>query len=272
MRRAIDLPAQAGFTLVEMIVSIVIAGILVALVGMFGRWQIQSYLDVSSRAGLADAGDTAIRRITRDLQSALPNSVRVDATGNFLEFIPIKDAGRYRAAGGTSDFPLDFGSGATASRFDVLGPGVTIEAGDQIVVYNLGLPGSNAYENGNSRHAPNVTGSGLSQVASATAFAFPFASPANRFQVVGNPVTYECDRVNGVIRRHTGYGFNATQPTGFGSGDPILVDSLSPASGCAFAYTPGALQRNGIVSIKLTLSANGESVSLMNQVEVLNTP
>ena len=42
----------AGFTLVEMIVSIVVAGVLLALVGMFGRWQIQSYFDLSSRVPL----------------------------------------------------------------------------------------------------------------------------------------------------------------------------------------------------------------------------
>ena len=157
MRRASDFrsfPAAArGFTLVEMIIAIVITGILVSIVGMFGRRQIDSYIDVSNRADLADAADTALRRIARDLQAALPNSVRQDATGNFLEFVPIRDAGRYRAelGGGASDDPLDFTSGSDNS-FDVFGPPVTISAGDQLVIFNLGQTGSDDHA-GTSRRA-----------------------------------------------------------------------------------------------------------------------
>lgn len=107
MHRAIEC-RQSGVTLIELIVVIVVTGILVGIVGMFGRGQIQAYLDVASRAALADAGDTALRRIARELQAALPNSVRV--SGNYLEFVPISDAGRYRAesGGGPGDDWLDF--------------------------------------------------------------------------------------------------------------------------------------------------------------------
>src|SRR5574343_2009528 len=116
MRRVFKFSAKfpayrsTGFTLVEMIVSIVIAGILVSMVAMFGRRQVDAYIDVGNRAQLSDEADTALRRIARDLQSALPNSVRLDVSHNFLEFVPIRDAGRYRAdvgAGGTGNI-LDF--------------------------------------------------------------------------------------------------------------------------------------------------------------------
>ncbi len=260
--------------MVEMIVSIVVAGVLIALVGMFGRWQIQSYFDISSRAALADAADTAVRRITREIQTALPNSVRV--SGNYLEYIPIKDAGRYRAEsdGTATVYPLDFGSGATATRFDVLGPAVAVTPGDQIVIYNLGIPGADAYSGSpNNRRTPSVTGAALTQIDSASAFVFPFASPANRFQVVGNPVTFQCDPAAGVIRRYWNYGFLASQPVAPASmtagSNAILVAN---AAACSFAYDPGAGQRNGIVTVRLTLSANDETVNLLNQVEVLNTP
>ena len=39
-----------------------------------------------------------------------------------------------------------------------------------------------------------------------------------------------------------------------------------------FDYTPAVLQRNGLVVMRLTLSRNGESVEIMHQVDVLNTP
>ena len=274
MRPCTDSRAAGGFTLVEMIVSIVVAGVLLALVGMFGRWQIQSYFDLASRAALTDAADTAVRRISRELQTALPNSVR--ASGNYLEYIPIRDAGRYRAEsdGSGSVFPLEFGSTASASKFDVLGPTVAIASGDQVVVYNLGLPGSDAYAGApNNRRTPSTTGGALSQVESATAFAFPYASPANRFQVVGNPVSFECDPGAGVIRRYGGYGFLPSQPVAaatMAAGSSTLL--VAQVAACSFAYEPGASQRNGIVTVRLTLSANDETVQVLNQVEILNTP
>ncbi|HZX31574.1 MAG TPA: type II secretion system protein [Rhodocyclaceae bacterium] len=279
MRPATDRFAQAGVTLVEMIVSIVIAGILIALVGMFGRWQIQSYFDISNRAALADAGDTALRRIARELQSALPNSVRVNTViddgssgdGLLLEYVPIVDAGRYRAdytLSGTGN-PLDFLS-PTDTSFDVLGPGVSIANGQSLVIYNLGQPGSNVYE-GTSRRLPSVSGTALTSVSFASP-QFPLDSPAHRFQVVGQPVTFACDRAGSRLLRYTNYGFSQNQAASaaaFTVTPSVLVDHVQD---CQFIYTPGALQRNGLVSIFLTLMENGEKVDLLHQVEVLNTP
>ena len=280
MRRAAErlprLRAERGFTLVEMIIAIVITGILVAMVSMFGRRQIESYIDIGNRADLSDAADTALRRIARDLQAALPNSVR-NESANFLEFVPIADAGRYRADVGTSaaDDALDFGNNADTS-FDVFGPPVTIRNGDQLVVFNLGQSGSDVYA-GSSRRAA-TPGTGLSKVTFAPAGTqFPLASPQHRFQIVGAPVTYECaaDAATpalGRLIRHTGYGFRNPQPDDFsalGGTSAVLVGDVAS---CSFRYEPAVLQRNGMVVIRLTLTRNDESVQLLHQVDVLNTP
>lgn len=276
MRRAFEFrpffAVDRGFTLVEMIMVIVITGILVAMASMFGRRQIDAYIDVGNRAELADAADTALRRIGRDLQSALPNSVR--HSGNLLEFVPIADAGRYRAdtGGGAGDDPLDFAS-STDSSFDVLGPTVNIAAGQQLVVFNLGQPGSDVYD-GSSRRAATA-GSSLSKVSFAPAGTqFPLASPQRRFQIVGQPVTYECaaNAANpelGTVIRRTGYGYLNPQPVVFGGSSAVLVNNVAA---CSFSYTPAVLQRNGLVVMRLTLSRNNESVQLLHQVDVLNTP
>lgn len=287
MRRATDrfgfFRGDRGFTLVEMIISIVIAGIVLSMVGLFGRRQIDAYLDIGNRAELSDAADTALRRIGRDLQSALPNSVRQE--GNFLEFVPIRGAGRYRAdvGGGASDDPLDF-SLATDSSFDVFGPPVNINNGDQLVIYNLGVPGSDVYSAGTSRRTATA-GANLSNVTFAPAGKqFPLASPQSRFQIVGGPVTYECapntaDPASGVLRRHWCYDFQSTQPTVFGAlathaactAEQVSV-LVNDVSACSFSYTPAVLQRNGMMVLSLTLTRNSESVNLLHQVEVLNTP
>lgn len=294
MRRVSDsslLPVgQRGFTLVEMIVAIVITGILLGMVGMFGRRQIESYMDVSARAELSDAADTALRRIARDLQSALPNSVRVSADSKFLEYVPIRDAGRYRAdfGGGATDDPLDFGSN-TDNSFEVFGPPVTIRTGDQLVIFNLGQqgsggqPGSDVYE-GSSRRAATV-GTNLSKVTfTPGGTQFPLASPQSRFQIVGGPVTYECaaNAANpelGTVIRHWCYNFQTAQPSAFGSLGVHAACSavqsavlVSDVKSCAFRYDPAVLQRNGLVVLRLTLGRNNEVVELLHQVEVLNTP
>lgn len=290
MRRVTDFSGfsrvDRGFTLVEMIVSIVIAGILLAMVGLFGRRQIDAYLDVGNRAELADAADTALRRIGRDLQSALPNSLR--QSGNFLEYVPINAAGRYRAdvGGGGGDDMLDFGS-VTDNSFDVLGPPVTINAGDQLVIYNLGVPGSDVYAGTGTSRRTATAGANLAKLTFAPAGTqFPLASPQNRFQIVGGPVTYQCaaNAVTpelGTITRRWCYNFTDPQPTAFGAlaahaacgavQSAVLVNNVA---GCTFSYvTPnGALQRNGLAVLSLTLTRNGESVQLLHQVEVLNTP
>jgi type II secretory pathway pseudopilin PulG len=165
MRRGLRAFHSGGFTLLEAVLVIALTGIVAAMVAGFIKAPITAYVDQARRAELSDAADTALRRIAREVQRALPNSVRVDASGTLLEFLPVSAAGRYRAApdaSGAGDF-LDFDS-ATDGSFAVLGPAVSVSAGDQLVVYNLGLPGADAYS-GESRRALVSTGAALSTLA-----------------------------------------------------------------------------------------------------------
>src|SRR3989339_1345722 len=95
------LPSK-GFTLVEMVMVIVITGIIGGIVAVFLTAPVRQYVDVARRADMTDIADTALRRITRDVRLALPNSVRVAGTCDgtttcFLEFLPAPSGGRYRA-------------------------------------------------------------------------------------------------------------------------------------------------------------------------------
>ena len=272
-------PGARGFTLIEAIMVITITGIVAGIVALFIRRPVEAYIDSARRAALTDVADTASRRLARELQSALPNSVRIDASGRFLEFIPIHDGGRYRAEVGTNlaDDPLDF-TNAADNSFDVLGPPVTVAAGDSLVVYNLGIAGANAYETTplTSRRLA-AAGVGLSKITfTPSGNALPFASPGSRFQIVGTPISYVCDLASGTLWRYAGYAFQAAQASSLAA-----LAGLSGASGaalatnvtvCNFAGGAGVLQSNGLVSMLLTVTQSGESVSVQQQLSVDNTP
>jgi MSHA biogenesis protein MshO len=274
--------AARGFTLLEAVLVISITGVVAAIIAVFVKAPVNAYVDQARRTELSDTADIALRRIAREVQRALPNSVRVDASGTILEFLPVSAGGRYRAAPdatGGGDF-LDFNS-TTDGSFAVLGPAVSVSAGDQLVVYNLGLPGADAYS-GESRRALTSTGSALSTLTyTVGGTQFPFASPSNRFQVVSTPVTFYCAPVaggTGTLRRYGGYAIQGSQPTNAsaaplstlsGSNNALLAANVDS---CSFVYNSSASARNGLLTLTLKISASGESVTLMHQVHLDNSP
>lgn len=268
-----------GFSLIEFIVVIAIIGILGGIVAVFIGTPVRGYLDAVRRAELTDAADTALIRIARDIRLALPNSVRVTRVGTvyYLEFLPIRDGGRYRAeaTGAGSGDLLDFTSGTDAG-FDVLGPPVNAAAGDAVVIYNLGLDAAtDAYRGGNRRAYAGAAGSVANVAFTATGSPFPLESPGRQFFLVGAPVSYVCDPGAHTLRRYSGYAIQAGQPISTAAAplaaaaSQLLADRVSD---CRFAYEAGAAQRLGqlLLWLRLIDTASGEGVSLYREVVVDN--
>ena len=244
---------------------IVITGILAGMVAVFIQKPVQGFFDTARRAALVDAADTALRRISRDLHDALPNSVRISGTA--LEFLHVRSAGRYREQGPGD--PLDFTIADTS--FDVLGPAVSVQSGDSVVVYNLGVgvTGADAYEGTSTsrRVAAAPFGASLANVVITSATAFPFASPARRFQIVDTPVSYVCSGTQ--MRRYSGYAIASAQPVPPAGSGALITDKLST---CSFTNATGASQREALVTLSLALTDGVETVSLLYQVHVNNAP
>lgn len=263
---------QRGFTLVEAVVVILISGIIFAVVAIFIQKPVQGYFDATRRAELSDIADTAVRRITRDLRLALPNSVRV--SGNYIEFLLTSGGGRYRAeptSGGAGNV-LDFNAPGGDGSFDVIGPVPALASGNQIVIFNLGtgFSGADAYQAAGNNRAAFGSLAGSTVTLSALK-RFPWPSPGKRFHVVETAVTYECNAGAGVVRRYWGYGVNAVQATPPAGGSNALL--ASSVSACGFTYNPNELnQRYGIVSITLALTQAGETVNVQAQAHVPNIP
>lgn len=272
-----------GFTLVEAVMVIAITGIIAAMVAVFIRAPVEGYMDAAVRAELTDTADTALRRMGRDLRLALPNSVRVAAPA-CIEFLPVSTGGRYRAeqdcsgASCTGD-KLDFSIADNA--FDVLGGLDPLPlAGDTVVIYNLGIPGADAY---NEDNLATIAAASTGAITLATGKQFPFASPGNRFYVIPaaeGVVSYVCSGAGvdsagngtGTLYRYASYTPAASAPASCPtppSGTPVLARGVSA---CNFSYAPGVTARSGLASMRVALVKNNEAVNLYHEVHVKNAP
>jgi len=272
-------PQQAGFTLIEAIVVIVVAGILATIGVDFIVKPIEGYFALSRRAALVDAADNALQQMSREIRQALPNSIRVSS--DQLELLHTVDGGRYRARVGDSGGDiLDFSSYYTSApdtSFDVLGPLRTKPAADdQVVIYNITASGTTGNDYASAADdrglvAATSSKSKLQLKTTPTSPDFARSSPEQRFFIVDGPVSYVCDSSAGTLTRHAGY-----TPTN--TGFPTDVSALAGAivsrhvSACGFSYQPGAGQRSGLVTLQLTLTDQGESIHLLDEVHVVNAP
>jgi MSHA biogenesis protein MshO len=298
------LARMRGATLVELVVTIVILGIVAAAASVYLVPAFESYFATQRRSDIADLADTALRRMTRELRLALPNSARVDGAGRFIEILLTKNGGRYRSSNddnnpvATAEETLHFHD--LDAVFDTLGPLASgadqqVAANDYVVIQNLGIAGANAYDIGAT--LPGATTPNIAQISAFGAGAlanenritlagagnkFPLESPGRRFFVVAGPITYACQNVGldasgngtGTLDRWSGYAIQyrgGLPPTVLpGGAQSALLASF--VSGCDIAYAPLPLQSRGLVSLRLALTRANETVTLYYEAHVNNVP
>lgn len=284
---------RSGFTLVELIVTIAILGIIAAVVMVVIKKPIEGQLRAQRRSELSDIADTALRRAGRDVRLAVPNSLRLASSGGnaYLELLLTRTGGRYRSQldGGavTGEDFLDFTAADTI--FDTLGrlsalSGQVVTAGDRIVIHNLGISGANAYAGDNTSavtaFAPGGGAAPNEDRITISPKQFPLESPGRRFQVISTPVTFECipgavdanGNGTGQFRRVSGYTITGTQPTGTYGGAPVTAPLANNVTSCDIQYTQLPLQARGLVAFSIGLSRGGEAVTLYYEVHVSNVP
>lgn len=288
-----------GFTLVELVVVIAITGIIAAMVMVFFRPAVDSYFDTQRRANLTDMADTALRRMGRDVRSAVPNSIRTPGNQCF-ELVPTSGGGRYRMGpdtvndsgpnctpSATCSAPLDITQPATV--FDALSPLTSLPAANDWVV--IGNQNTNDVYAGTDRAAISaVTTPNASYGQHRLTFAstqFPSGYDGGRFVVVpdngGNPaLAYVCSGADGSLdAQGNGKGtlYRVARPlvAAYPAACPATAGAAILAThvrSCNFIYDPnqGATQQSGFVEMQLELAEGNEAIALSYGAHVDNVP
>jgi MSHA biogenesis protein MshO len=291
-----------GATLVELVITIVLLGIVSVTIGAFLVPTFTANRAMERRAGLVDAAESSLRRMARDIRIALPNSVRISSTASTfaVEMIPTADGGKYCTAGlancNTVGANAILTIGAVDATFEILGcfrnpafigatgtPQYRLVIGDldgsayagSAVISpagrNIGISVQPAGTCGSltSRHRVTISGGGHN---------FPNSSVEERLyavQVAALPVSYVCDSAAGTLRRFSGYGLQAVQPTNPNAAPLNAATSISQITGnvsrCGVLGDTNSVRTTGIVALQLGVAADNEAIELLHQVQLDNS-
>lgn len=275
-----------GFTLVELVISITLVGVLAVVAVPMLRLPMTAYMDAAHRADLTSELDVSVGKLRDDFAQALPNSVRTTQVGArwFIEYLEVRAWGRYRTLAAIPAGPQSCPNPADTdvlqltlneACFITFGPlqgNAPVLGTDWVVVNPLASVGvvGNPYFGGVATPAGGIK-SRLQTVVPALLpgssritmlpHQMPAGAPSRQFYIVSTPVSYECNPATRRLTRYSGYAITAAQPTAFAAGNSAPLATL--ISACSIRYqATGAPGRGGVVSVwlRFTLNAAGTGV------------
>ena len=261
----------SGFTLIEMVVTIVIIGILGVGISSFIGNTTKGMVDTAERSQVATIAWLVSERLSRSLRHALPNSIRISTDSRCLEYIPIYAGTDYLSVPLTvsaNQFEVaPFSNIANGFNFATQPMRVAVYPNTTTGLYTLTTASMisssvSQLSAGATINAQTITLSANHQ--------FPLGSPSNRLFLVTQPNMY-CFR-NGLLVHYRDYGYNAvfTDSSTDLSNETVMGSRLNQGT---FNYTPPTLQRNAVVVINFNVLGDDSLVQSVNQeVQIRNVP
>ena len=265
-----------GFTMVELVVSMVITSIVVGFIGMMIVTPVDAYVSQARRGELSDSAETAMRRIAVDVRGALPDSLRAGVIGGArtLDMIEVSAAADYRTW--TTGESLTIGD--AGDRFDMaavqrptpLRPLSRMVVGHGVVgsTFSVYRPTSGVI----TPETLSVTHPSAQRFELSAPFTFPQQSPNRRAYFVVGVTRYSCDTANGVLRRYEGVAIEEfMNPTSAVS--TIIARDVTE---CSFRTWDSANDHGGLAIVEMTVSrmteGNTERLRVVRQLKVENRP
>jgi MSHA biogenesis protein MshO len=276
--------------MLELVVAITVASVVIVFLTMFLSAPVNAYFAQGRRADFVDTAERTSRLIRRDIEGALPDSVRQAATGNFRVFDMIAiertragDIARYRVGPPADAQHLSINS-ADANGFAILGayfpPGTPTTAlpGQRRLI--VGRSTSDPYTGVRFMTGPlTVSLASLGQdeelLTTSAAVNFQNASRSNRVFITAQvpTVAYMCDLGTRTLTRYTGFPIEAIalhNTTALLSGksatSEVIADNVTACTFRPVAPRDGAVVIRGILSYQITLTLDGETTLVFDQV------
>lgn len=274
---------HSGFTLVELVAVILILGVIGAGIGSFVASSMQVYIDVVTRDKLLTSSRFAIERMARELQTAVPGSVRIsgNTSQHCLEFVPTLYTTYYinlplqPSTDAVIDavFPVD-----ARGNIHVVQPGTAIIVNPETNadVYNASNNKiqeiTQCQDDGDGDCATRDDSDEIIQITVNDAFAEE--SPAAKLYFVNGSVNY-CVLDTTLVRFENSIGaVQASGTLGYPRLATHVVNSLSsnPALGASaddpFVYIPATNERDAGVQLRLQLQQHQERLNWHREVRL----
>jgi len=259
---------QIGFTLIEMVVTLVIVGILgVGITNFIGR-SVQGYSDAAERQQLATIAWIVSEKVSRELREALPNSISLSNANTCVGIIPTLAGSDYLSVPiATASDNFEVVPFSNYDNADVSGERVAVYPNTLTNLYSLPNPGVPRVISDLVDNLSAGTTAGAVTINLDSTHQFITDSPTKRAYIIQNPITY-CFDNDGFLYRYSDYGFQQNLPAN-GFTRTVVGSNLS---GGQFAYTPGTLSRSGVVTLSFDVVGDDATHAITQEVQIRNVP
>lgn len=258
---------QAGFTLIELVITIVVMAIMIMGIAGFVELGTKGYADTVDRQALQNQARFVVEKLTREIRHAVPNSFSVTEGGKCISFYPIDYAGAYVVLPTTDESIFKF----VVVNADITDP-IKLN-GKKLVINPSSQSDFDFRSSSNSIELKNISYD--KRIFSTTVDSVEF-NQGTVVNSVGNRLYIYSDKVEYCLK-----GSQLTRKTIDIDNQPItvpvqvgenLIDRSSFASGDTNDPSSDSLARSGLVHIRLYFKQNNEVTNYDSDIQVLNVP